>query len=79
MNDTAEIGAQSAQQEEVFDAEKIQRLPIRELLKRVGPSIILTGIAVGPGSITTASMIGSEFGYTLVWLFFPIMFMGISF
>lgn len=79
MNDTAEIGAQSTPQEEAFDSEKVQRLPIRELLKRIGPSIILTGIAVGPGSITTASMIGSEYGYTLVWLFLPIMFMGVSF
>lgn len=59
--------------------EKIKRLPLSELLKRVGPGIILTGIVIGPGAITTASMIGSNYGYSLIWLLLPIIFMGITF
>lgn len=59
--------------------EKFERLPFKELLKSIGPGIILAGIAIGPGSMTTAAMIGSEFEYRMLWLFFPIAFMGISF
>lgn len=56
-----------------------KRLPVKELLKRVGPSIVLTGIVIGPGAITTASMLGSNYGYAMLWLLIPIAFMGISF
>lgn len=65
--------------EEQCTQTRVKKLSFIELLKRMGPSVILTGIAVGPGSITTASMLGAEFGYELLWLFFPIAFMGITF
>ena len=41
--------------------------------------MIATGIVIGPGAITTAAMLGSNFGYTLIWLIIPIVFMGITF
>ncbi|MCI1985350.1 MAG: Nramp family divalent metal transporter [Lactobacillus sp.] len=56
-----------------------KRLPLRVLLKKIGPSIILTGIVLGPGSITTAAMLGSNYGYSMLWLLIPIAFMGIAF
>lgn len=59
--------------------DKIEKLPLTELLKRIGPGLILTGIVIGPGAITTAAMIGSNYGYALIWLMFPIAFMGITF
>lgn len=41
--------------------------------------MIATGIVIGPGAIATAAMLGSNFGYTLIWLIIPIVFMGITF
>lgn len=63
---------------EVFGSQ-IKRLPLLELLKRIGPGLIATGIVIGPGAITTAAMLGSNYGYSLIWLVFPIIFMGITF
>lgn len=61
---------------EIFDETKVQKLPFKELLKKVGPGIILTGIVIGPGAITTASMLGAKYGYSLIWMYFVIGFMG---
>lgn len=57
----------------------VKRLPLKDLLKRIGPGLIATGIVIGPGAVTTASMIGANYGYDLMWLFFPIIFMGTTF
>ena len=59
--------------------EDVKTLPLSELLKRIGPGLIATGIVIGPGAVTTASMIGANYGYDLMWLFFPIIFMGVTF
>ncbi|MEB8210508.1 Nramp family divalent metal transporter [Staphylococcus succinus] len=56
-----------------------KRLSFWELLKRIGPGIVLTGVVIGPGVITTASMVGASYGYALMWLFIPIAFMGVTF
>ncbi len=34
----------------------------------LGPGIIIASVALGPGSVTTASKIGSLFGYQLIWV-----------
>lgn len=62
----------------VFGAD-VKRLPLKDLVKRIGPGLIATGIVIGPGAVTTASMLGANYGYDLVWLFIPIVFMGITF
>ena len=62
----------------VFGAD-FKRLPLKDLVKRIGPGLIATGIVIGPGAVTTASMLGADYGYDLVWLFIPIIFMGITF
>ena len=64
--------------ETAFGAD-IQKLPLKELLKRIGPGLIATGIVIGPGAITTAAMLGSNYGYELIWILLPIIFMGITF
>jgi len=61
------------------DSGNARRLPARELLRRVGPGLVLTGVVIGPGAITTAAMIGSRYGYSLLWLLVPILFMGTTF
>ena len=59
--------------------EGVKTLPIGQLLKRIGPGLIATGIGIGPGVVTTAAMLGANYGYALLWLIFPIIFMGITF
>lgn len=59
--------------------EGVKRLPISELAKRIGPGLIATGIVIGPGAVTTSAMLGANYGYQLMWLIIPIIFMGITF
>lgn len=65
--------------EKVVFGSDIKRLPIKELAKRIGPGLIATGIVIGPGAVTTSAMLGANFGYDLIWLIIPIIFMGITF
>ena len=58
-----------------FDPSKVQKLSFTEILKRIGPGIILTGVVIGPGNITTSAMIGANYGYGLLWLIIPILLM----
>ncbi|CUQ93306.1 hypothetical protein [[Ruminococcus] torques] len=60
-----------------FDPSKVNKLSAKEILKRVGPGIVLTGVVIGPGNITTSAMIGANYGYSLVWLIIPILIMGV--
>lgn len=62
----------------VFGAD-VKRLPLKELAKRIGPGLIATGIVIGPGAVTTSAMLGADYGYDLIWLILPIIFMGITF
>lgn len=62
-----------------FDPEKVRRLPWGELLKKVGPGFILAGIQLGPGSLLTSAMLGAEYGYALMWILLPVIFMGTTF
>ncbi|WP_077611399.1 Nramp family divalent metal transporter [Clostridium sp. Marseille-P2415] len=75
MNDENISGAGT----EVFDDAKVKKLSFLELIKKIGPGIILTGIVIGPGAITTASMIGAQYGYSLLWLYILIAFMGTTY
>src|SRR5690606_29429293 len=34
----------------------------------VGPGLIIASVALGPGSVTTASSIGADYGYSLIWV-----------
>lgn len=37
-------------------------------LGRLGPTIIVAAVVLGPGSIVNASRVGCEFGYSLLWV-----------
>lgn len=37
-------------------------------LRRVGPAIVVAAVVLGPGSIVTASRVGCEYGYDLLWV-----------
>lgn len=41
---------------------------MKKILKSIGPGIIIASVVLGPGSITVASRIGSEYGYTFLWV-----------
>lgn len=44
-------------------------------LKNMGPAAIITSAFIGPGTITTATLAGVNFGYALLWC---VLFSGIS-
>lgn len=69
----------AASSDAAFDSSAIKTLPFLELVKRIGPGLVLTGIVIGPGAITTAAMLGARYGYAMMWLFIPILFMGVTF
>ncbi|MBQ9432889.1 MAG: Nramp family divalent metal transporter [Synergistaceae bacterium] len=62
-----------------MDTSKIKRASFLEILKRIGPGIILAGVVIGPGNITTSAMMGANYGYQMIWLIIPIIVMGITF
>ena len=41
---------------------------VRTALKGIGPGFIIASVVLGPGSITVSSKIGSEYGYSLLWV-----------
>ncbi len=41
---------------------------IRKTLKSFGPGFIIASVVLGPGSITVASRVGSEYGYVFLWV-----------
>ena len=36
-------------------------------LKNLGPGIVVAAAFIGPGTVTTATIAGAGFGYTLLW------------
>lgn len=40
---------------------------LKKKLKNMGPGILVVGTFMGPGSITSATRAGADFGYTLLW------------
>lgn len=43
-------------------------MKIKNFLKSLGPGFIIAATVLGPGSITVASRIGSEYGYAFLWV-----------
>jgi NRAMP (natural resistance-associated macrophage protein)-like metal ion transporter len=41
---------------------------IKEILRSIGPGFIIAAVVLGPGSLTVASRIGSEYGYAFLWV-----------
>ena len=41
---------------------------IKNIFKSLGPGFIIAAVVLGPGSITVASRIGSEYGYAFLWV-----------
>lgn len=79
MNFTANDMKKPVSERLGFDPKTVKKLNFTELLKRIGPGIVLTGIVIGPGNITTSAMMGANYGYSMMWLLIPIIIMGITF
>lgn len=43
-------------------------MKIKTIFKSLGPGFIIAALVLGPGSITVASRIGSEYGYAFLWV-----------
>lgn len=62
--------------EDNFDPSTVKKLSFKEIMKKIGPGIILSGIVIGPGAITTAANLGASYGYSLMWIYLLVAFMG---
>lgn len=40
----------------------------KRILTTIGPGLIMAGACIGPSSLTTASKLGSTYGYALLWM-----------
>lgn len=45
----------------------VEKKGFLQKLKTMGPAAIVTAAFIGPGTITTASIAGAKFGYSLIW------------
>ena len=45
-----------------IEGKEVKKLSFLEIIKRIGPGIILTGVVIGPGNITTSAMLGADYG-----------------
>lgn len=41
---------------------------ILDYLKALGPAFIVAAVIIGPGSVTTASVVGAKYGYQAIWI-----------
>ncbi len=49
------------------NGEQLSKPSFGQYLKAVGPAIVISAVVVGPGSVTTASSMGAQYHYTLLW------------
>lgn len=47
--------------------ETTRKYSLAEKIKAVGPGILVVGSFIGPGTVTSATRAGANFGYTLLW------------
>lgn len=45
-----------------------QKMDWKYFLKAIGPAIVISAVVVGPGSVTTASTMGANYGYAMLWV-----------
>ena len=45
-----------------------KKLTIKDYLKSLGPGAIMAAAIIGPGTVTTASTQGANYGYESLWL-----------
>lgn len=45
----------------------LKALRITRVFRCIGPAIIIAASIIGPGTVTTASSTGAEYGYALLW------------
>lgn len=44
------------------------KMTLLDYIRAVGPAIVISAVVVGPGSVTTASTMGANYSYTLLWV-----------
>lgn len=48
--------------------EIVRKSKIRHIFEISGPGLIMAAACIGPASVTTASVLGSTYGYSLLWM-----------
>ena len=44
-----------------------RQFTLKEKLKALGPGFLIVGSFIGPGTVTSSTRAGAEYGYTLFW------------
>ncbi len=45
----------------------VPRYTFMDKVRAIGPAVVITGSFIGPGTVTTATRTGADFGYSLLW------------
>lgn len=45
----------------------VPRYTFMDKVRAIGPAVVITGSFIGPGTVTTATRTGPDFGYSLLW------------
>lgn len=45
----------------------LKTLGFTRIFRSIGPAIIIAASIIGPGTVTTASSTGAQYGYGLLW------------
>ena len=45
----------------------VPRYTFIDKVRAIGPAVVITGSFIGPGTVTTATRTGADFGYSLLW------------
>ncbi|WP_369284155.1 Nramp family divalent metal transporter [Oscillibacter sp. GMB15532] len=52
---------------EALDTQSV-KMTFWDYMRAIGPAIIISAVVVGPGSVTTASIMGASYSYRMLWV-----------
>lgn len=68
MSDPQQDNQLSPRQDSQQPVAVIQPLGWWETIRGIGPAVVVAAVVLGPGSITTASRVGTAYGYSMGWV-----------
>lgn len=51
-----------------MDEKQQYSMGFKDYVKAIGPAIVISAVVVGPGSVTTTSTMGANYGYRMIWV-----------
>ena len=53
--------------QEISEAKSYKVLSLKDYLLLIGPALVISAVIIGPGSVTTLSSMGANYGYVCLW------------